>query len=124
MQLQYLDFEFSDEENGRGSFDAMASVFPDRVPAVLAEMTAVLHWAINAFGPCGQAEEEGEWAYDVQGLIEPGTPLNVMVDERSGDVSLAPISGSKRATFTLTLTGTRTFCEALRRRFEIGGWQP
>lgn len=120
MQLQYLDFEFSDEENGRGSFDAMASVFPDRVPAVLAEMTQVLRWAVDAFGSAGQLEEDSEWAHAVQAIIEPSTPLKVLVDEGSGEVSLEPVGGSKRVTFTITLTGSRAFCDALRQRFELG----
>lgn len=120
MQLQFLDFDFSDEETGRGSFDAMASVLPDRAPAVLAEIAAVLRWASGAFGPSGQSEEDGEWAYEVQGIIEPGTPLEVTFDEGSGEVCLGPVDGSARATFTLTLTGSAAFCEALRERFELG----
>lgn len=120
MQLQFLDFDFSDEETGRGSFDAMASVLPDRAPAVLAEIAAVLRWASGAFGPSGQSEEDGEWAYEVQGIIEPSTPLKVTFDEGSGEVCLGPVDGSARATFTLTLTGSAAFCEALRERFELG----
>lgn len=41
-ELHYLDFDFSDEDSGRGRFDAMASVLPDRLPALLAEIAAVL----------------------------------------------------------------------------------
>ena len=54
MQLHYLDFDFSDEESGRGSFDAMASVVPSRLPALLAEIAAVLGWAGRAFGRAGR----------------------------------------------------------------------
>ena len=121
MQLQYLDFDFSDEDSGRGSFDAMASVLPDRVPAVLAEIAAVLRWATGAFGPGALLEDEGEWGYELQGVAEPGTPLKVIFDERSGDVSLTPAGGSARATLTLTLTGSAAFCEAFRESFEPGG---
>src|SRR6185369_12734006 len=45
MQLDYLVFDASDEDSGRESFDAMASVAPDRLPALLAEVAAVLRWA-------------------------------------------------------------------------------
>ena len=120
MRLQYLDFDFSDEETGRGSFDAMASVLPDRAPAVLAEIATVLRWAAGAFGPSGQLEEDGEWAYEVQGTTEPSTPLKVTFDEGSGEVSVAPADASARTTFTLTLTGSAAFCEALREGFELG----
>jgi hypothetical protein len=45
LEAAHLDFDFSDEDSGRGSFDAMASVLPDRLPALLAEIAAVLGWA-------------------------------------------------------------------------------
>jgi hypothetical protein len=119
MQLQYLDFDFSDEESGRGSFDAMASVLPDRAPAVLAEIATVLRWAVGAFGPGGLSGDDGEWDYEVQGIAEPRTPLKVTYDEASDEVSLAPAGGSARVTLTLTLTGSAAFCEAFRERFEL-----
>lgn len=120
MRLQYLDFDFSDDETGRGSFDAMASVLPGRVPPVLAEIAAVLRWACGTFGPTGHSGEEGEWDFEVQGVVEPGTPLDVTFDETSGEVCLAPADVPGRATFTLTLTGSAAFCEALRETFELG----
>jgi hypothetical protein len=90
MQLHYLDFDFSDEDNGRGRFDAMASVLPDRVPD------------------------------EVQGIIEPCTPLKVAYDEGSSEVSLTPAAGPARTTLTLTLSGSPAFCDAFRDRFELG----
>jgi len=119
MQLQYLDFDFSDEDAGRGSFDAMASVLADRLPALLAEIAAVLRWADGAFGRGGALGDEGEWDYDLQGIIEPGTPLDVAFDESSGEVSLAPDGGPARTTLTLTLSGSAAFCEAFREKFEL-----
>ena len=61
MQLHYLDFDFSDEDSGRGSFDAMASVVPARLPALLAEVSAVLGWAGQAFGAAGALQESSAW---------------------------------------------------------------
>ncbi|HSV45200.1 MAG TPA: hypothetical protein VLJ58_05355 [Ramlibacter sp.] len=119
-ELQYLDFDFSDEDSGRGSFDAMASVLPERLPALLAEIAAVLGWATGAFGPGGAGEDEGEWGYDLQGLIEPGTALEVVYDEGSGVVTLTPAAGPARTTLTLTLSGSPAFCDAFRKRFELG----
>ena len=43
--LDYLDFEYSEDEHGQGTFDAMASVLPAHVPALHAELTRVLAWA-------------------------------------------------------------------------------
>ena len=75
MQLHYLDFDFSDEDSGRGSFDAMASVAASRLPPLLAEVAAVLGWAGRAFGPAGALDDDGEWDYDLRATAEPDTPL-------------------------------------------------
>ena len=45
MELDYLLFDATDEETGSWSFDAMASVAPARLPALLREIEAVLAWA-------------------------------------------------------------------------------
>jgi hypothetical protein len=119
-ELQYLDFDFSDEESGRGSFDAMASVLPDRLPALLAEVAAVLRWAIGVFGHGGAEEDESEWGYEMQGVAEPDTPLNIVYDEDSGAVTLTPNIGEARTTLTLTLSGLPAFCDAFRERFGLG----
>jgi len=118
-QLHYLDFDFSDEDSGRGSFDAMASVMPDRVPGLLAEIGVVLGWAVGAFGPCGASGDEAEWGYELQGISEPGLPLKVVYDR--GVVTLTPAAGASRTTLTLTLSGSPAFCEAFRDRFEFDG---
>ena len=121
MPLQYLDFDFSDEDSGRGTFDAMASVLPDRLPALLAEMAHVLRWASDTFGRPRPLDEGGEWDCELQGLIEPGTPLAISYDGSRGEVELAPTPrGAARTTLTLTLTGSPAFCDAFRAEFEPG----
>jgi hypothetical protein len=119
-ELHYLDFDFSDEESGRGSFDAMASVLPDRLPALLAEVATVLQWAFGAFGASGTGEDESEWGYELQGVAEPGTPLDAVYDEDTGAATLTPASGKARTTLTLTLSGSPAFCDAFRERFGLG----
>jgi hypothetical protein len=71
MELHYLDFDFSDEDSGRGSFDAMAAVIPGRMPALLAEISAVLRWASRVFGPPGALQDDGEWDYDLEASPSP-----------------------------------------------------
>jgi hypothetical protein len=117
MQLHYLDFEFSDEDSGRGSFDAMASVLPARLPALLGEIGAVLRWAAAAFGPAGALQGEGEWDYELQGIAEPDTPLAVTYDDARGEVSLPSGMAPGRTTLTMTITGSAMFCEAFRDAF-------
>jgi hypothetical protein len=120
VQLQYLDFDFSDEESGRGSFDAMASVLPDRLPALLAEVAAVLRWAHQAFGAPAAIDESGEWDFELQALAEPDTPLEIAFDAERGEVLLADAAGDARCTLTLTLGGSPAFCAALRESFAMG----
>jgi hypothetical protein len=120
VPLQYLDFDFSDEESGHGTFDAMASVLEDRLPALLAEMARVLRWAFDTFGRPGALDEGSEWDCELQGLIEPGTPLAVSYDQGRGEVELAPSPGrAARTTLTLTLSGSPAFCGAFRTEFEL-----
>ena len=121
MQLHYLLFDFSDEESGHGSFDAMATVRPDRLPALLTEVSAVLRWAHGMFGPAGAAGEEGEWDFDLQATGETGEALQVGID-RTGEVSFPPevAVAATTVTVTLTLGGSSSFCEALHLKFQAG----
>lgn len=120
MQLHYLLFDFSDEESGHGSFDAMASVAAERRAALLPEIESVLRWARQNFGPAGASHDEGEWRFDLQGVVEPDTPLRLALDERSGQVRLDPEPAhAARITLTLTLSGSSAFCEALAAAFDL-----
>ncbi|AMO22613.1 hypothetical protein GCM10027034_30470 [Ramlibacter solisilvae] len=120
MQLQYLEFDFTDEESGRGSLDAMASVRLERLPALLAEISAVLRWAGQTFGPAG-VQDDGEWGYELQGTLEPDLPLRVVYDEHRSEIAISPTPAEPhRVTLTLTLAGTPSFCQAFRERFEVG----
>ncbi|HZY18797.1 MAG TPA: hypothetical protein VFE82_09960 [Ramlibacter sp.] len=119
MELLYLDFDFSDEASGAGSFDAMASVAPPRLPALLAEVGAVLRWAARTFGAAGALHEDGEWDYELQAVAEPGTPLEIRHDPAAGAVSLAAAVPAPLTTLTLTLVGTAAFCDAFRQAFGV-----
>jgi hypothetical protein len=67
MTLSYLDFERSENTDGAVTLDAMASVPPADLPAVLAEIDAVLGWLGQHFGARqGPLDEGGGWDADVQ----------------------------------------------------------
>ncbi len=67
MQLRYLIFDASDDGEGTGTWDAMASVRAADVPALLAEVQTVLATAERqAPGPRGPLDEGGVWDADVQ----------------------------------------------------------
>ena len=65
--LQYLLFDASDNGDGTGTWDAMASVRAAHLPAVLAEVRAVLAWAeVHAPGPRAALDDGGAWDADEQ----------------------------------------------------------
>ena len=115
MQLHYLDFDTSEEDSGRCSFDAMAGVAPDRLPELLDEIAAVLRWAGDAFGPAGSLQDEGDWDYALQATAEPDTPLRIGFD---GHAVALDARGASLTTVTLTLSGSPAFCAAFRAAFE------
>ena len=96
MQLQYLIFDASDDGEGTGSWEAVASVPPDELSTVMAEVRAVEAAAqSDAPGPRGALDDGGAWDLDVQTLPD----------------------GDERVSVTLTLTGPWDWGEALIGRF-------
>src|SRR5689334_18145966 len=116
--LSYLEFDHSDDEEGHGSFDAMAAVDERRLPALQAEIVRVLAWARGRFGAPAPLEEGGEWDCALGGTREVATPLAVHWDERAGTLELRACGdAAPRVTLTLTLVGTAAFCDAFRAAF-------
>lgn len=121
MQLAYLDFDYSEDPEGQGSFDAMASVDGSRLPALLAEVDTVLRWAHEHFGEPGSLDEHAAWDLELTASEELQRPLLADFDARAGRTRLQPggEAGTAHTTLTLTLTGTPGFCEALRESFKL-----
>ncbi|KRD50312.1 hypothetical protein ASE52_08870 [Acidovorax sp. Root275] len=121
MNLNYLDFDYSEDADGVGTFDAMASVSSAQIPALHAEISAMLAWAHQHFPDVrGPSEDGGEWQYDLQGAQEVRTPLVLTFDESAGQLHAAAGSPSPpRTTITLTVSGNAAFCDALRDAFAV-----
>jgi len=118
MSLDYLHFDFSGDDEGHGSFDAMAAAAPAQLPALQAELVGVLDWAEREFGPAAPLDEGGEWDYELQGVREASTPLRVLY--AAGGLQLHDAGPAvPRVTLSLTLTGTARFCAALRDEFDV-----
>jgi len=95
MPFQFLLFDPTDNTDGTGTWDAMASVRAAQLPAVLAEVSSVLDWAeAHAPGPRGPLDEGGVWDADEQAQAE-----------------------GEWTTVTLTLTGPWAWGEALAAHF-------
>jgi len=121
MVLDYLDFDFSGDADGRGSFDAMACVAPGQLAALEAEVLQVLDWAERSFGPAAALDEGGEWDFALHGVREVATPLAVRYVPGAVRLQLNPgAADPPRVTLTLTLSGTEPFCDAFRAAFAVG----
>lgn len=121
MSLNYLDFDYSEDADGTGTFDAMASVLPAQLPALYGEIVEVLAWA-HAQWPdaCAPLEEGGLWQYDLQGSQEVITPLALVFSTADGQLhTSAGAAPPARTTITLTLSGSADFCHALRSAFDM-----
>jgi hypothetical protein len=95
VALQYLIFDASEDGEGQGSWEAMASVRDSDLAALREEVQAVLDAAQRRSpGPRGPSEEGGHWDADLHEQHEGGW-----------------------TTLTLTLTGPWAWGEAL-----IGEW--
>lgn len=118
--LSYLLFDVTDEESGACAFDAMASVLPEHLPALLDEAQAVLAWAAHLFGPPFSAGDEGDaddWAFDLQATSAAGAPLVINWDAQRAQVLLFPAAVQGRLTLTLTVSGHSAFADAFRHMF-------
>lgn len=122
LRLNFLEFDYSDDDDGHGSFDAMAAVSPAQWPALVAEVERVLAWAQREFpGTRGALEDGGQWDCELQGVRETPTPLDLRYDEATGRLRASEgAPGQPRITLSLTVSGTPAFCDALREAFAIG----
>lgn len=117
--LHYLEFDFSEDEHGHGSFDAMAGAAPAQLGALQAEVVRVLDWAHAQFGAPGALDEGGEWDFELQGVREVATTLQVAYRPRAGLALQPGATGEPRVTISVTLTGTPAFCESFRDAFGL-----
>lgn len=119
--LNYLEFDYSEDDEGTGTWDAIASVTDARLLALQAEIVQMLAWATHDFpGPRGPIEEGGAWDYDLHS--EPdGAPLQTLHYDAAARQLRPEVAhrAGRRHTFTLSLSGNRAFAEALQAAFGL-----
>jgi hypothetical protein len=121
MSLNYLEFDYSEDADGVGTFDALAATAPAHNATVLAEVATVLAWAHHAFeAQRAPLDEGGEWDYDLQGWREFSAVDVLDFDDHSGKLSVqAQAAGAARHSVSLSVTGTPGFCAAFSERFQL-----
>ena len=91
QSLDYLIFDYSEDEEGNGTWDAMASVSAARLSALTAEIESVLAWANRAFpGQRAAIEDGGDWDFDLQAQDDSGNSLIAAISGVSTSVATAP----------------------------------
>lgn len=121
MALNYLDFEYSEDEDGNGSWDAMASVADSRWPDLLDEVRQVLQWAQQDFrGHRAPLDEGGDWDFDLSAQDDDnGCALRIRWDASARALEAEAPQAGGYTTLTLTLTGNSAFGDALRAAFAL-----
>lgn len=121
MTLHYLEFDYSEDAEGTGTWDAIASVGDAHLPALLAEIVSVLAWAEAEF-PAQRApiEDGGRWDYDLQSEPEHAALQSLHYDAATRQL-VPPMAsaGGARHTLTLSLSGDAAFGAAFRSRFDL-----
>jgi hypothetical protein len=115
MELEYLLFDATDEEDGSCSFDALASVTPAHIAGLAGEVGQVLGWAHRGFGAPAPAEDGGTWDFDLQAAGDDGVPLAIQYDAATERLVMPQVRG--RVTVALTVSGTGAFAAAFREAF-------
>ena len=121
MQLDYLDFDYSEDDEGNATWDAMASVPAARWPALLQEVSSVLRWACADYpGRWGALDEGASWDWDLSAQDDDhGSALKMHWDAPNLALHAAAPQAGGYGTLTLTLSGTADFSHALRHTFEL-----
>ncbi|CAM3981178.1 hypothetical protein [Paracidovorax anthurii] len=120
MTLHYLDFDYSEDGEGTGTWDAMASVTAEHLPALHAEIAAVLDWAHATFGDePGGIGDGADWDYDLQAVEEISAVQSLRFDQATRRLVVESGAATPaRHTVTFSVSGNADFCEAFRERFE------
>lgn len=117
--LDYLIFDYSEDEEGSATWDAMATVACERWPALRQEVLQVLEWAERQFPQQRGALDEGaSWDYDLT-LSSDGNNVDIRVQHQPLQLLHAPLPAGMPLTLTLTLTGRSAFADALFHAFEL-----
>lgn len=121
MALDYLDFDYSEDEEGNGTWDAMASVSDTRWKALLDEVRQVLQWASRDFGGRqAPLDEGGDWDYELSAQDDDhGQALRIRWDTASARIDASNPQAGGYTTLTLTLSGNAAFGDALREAFDL-----
>lgn len=115
MDLQFLEFDCSEDSEGVVCWDALAQPAARHTPALLHEVTQLLAWA-HRFGPQapGPLEDGADWDFDLH--IRGGDAL-LQAHWHNASQTLVlspPPQDHDEITLSLSISGTPAFAQAFR----------
>lgn len=118
--LDYLIFDYSEDDEGTATWDAMATVRAERLPALQKEVLEVLSWAEQQFPQQQGALDEGaSWDYELSARTASQGEIRMEADLGVPTLRHPPLGDEQLLTVTLTLTGRSAFADAFARSFEV-----
>ena len=119
MPLHFLDFDYSEDDTGVATWDAMASVAATRLMPLVAEIESILGWAHELLGAeFGPQEEGGLWQYDLQCERQSRPLMELHFDPQRRCIALPQDIGTEEyVTLSLSLSGEAAFADAFTERF-------
>lgn len=118
--LDYLIFDYSEDDEGTATWDAMATVRAERLPALEQEVLQVLCWAERQFPQQRGAIDEGAaWDFDLSASDGAGHAIALDADLHASALRHPPVASDALLTLTLTLTGRSSFAEAFVQHFAV-----
>lgn len=125
MNLQFLEFDRTEDAEGVVCWDALAQPAPAFTQALLQEVVQVLVWAhqFDDHGP-GPLENGANWDFDLQiTWLEEGRAPQVAQPRfvpSTGQLSLQPEPQTNQCTaLSLSLSGTPGFVHAFSEHFGL-----
>ena len=118
MNLEFLEFDCSEDSEGVVCWDALAQPAARHTPALLHEVTRLLAWA-HRFGPQapGPLEDGADWDFDLH-IHRAHAPVSVHWDSMQEKLDLSPTPSTDDViTLSLSISGTPAFAQAFRE-----GW--
>ena len=118
--LRYLVFDLLDADDASHTWEAMASVDPVRLPAVLEEAAGLVAWAQAEFGAEPLAlDNGGEWDAWLQVQADQAPPLTLNWPTHRDQTLPLPIPpGTQWVAVTLTLVAAAPLADALQQHLD------
>jgi hypothetical protein len=118
MNLHFLEFDCSDDNEGVVCWEALAQPAARHTQDLLTEVAQVLTWT-HRFSPRspGALEDGADWDFDLQIHVD-SSPIQVQWDTSTKTLVLsATPTESEEITLSLSISGAPAFCAAFREHW-------